>query len=360
MTGASKQESLDRLSLTSDATRRSWAKKKAEALADLRRAVSLGSVSSRRLSVREAADDHLAQQANPGTKANKKIVLDAFVEWCDSRGVQTMAEITGPALMIWRDYMLSPKRCSHAASTRNRWLIASGIFLRWAVKRGFAPLLNSDSITNACERGPEPDDGIEFLRPAALRILLECTLKHDAEASGWKLAPFVLALLLSGCRIMELAKMPWSEVHLDDGEIVLPASRTKTKKSRRITFAETPALADLLRAMMPDPADGLVFDVRHSTWDSSRKRLIKLYGAPEFSAHTLRRTAGTILTNAPAIYGGASAWHSAKRLGHSVTMAERHYANALSGLPAEAKTLEAAAGIEDVCQRIIAAVKGGK
>lgn len=360
LSGASKQESLDRLNLTSDAKRRKWAKKKSETLAELRRAVSLGSVITDRMTIRSAVADHLAEAQNPRTKVNKQIVLEAFATWCETKQIKSTAELTSPWLMKWRGYMLSPQRCTHAASTRNRWLIASGIFLRWCIPRGLVPLLNSDTIKSACKREKEPEDVIEFLRPAALQNLLECTLKHDAEAVGWKLAPFVLALLLSGCRFQEIACLSWSEVDLDHGEIVLPASRTKTQKGRRIVFAETPALGDLLRALRPDPAEGLVFDVRHSTWDAARKRLIASYGAPEFSAHTLRRSAGTILTNAPGIYGGASAWLSAKRLGHSVQQAQAHYAEALPGLPAEARTLEAAAGLEDVCRRIIAAIKGVK
>ena len=59
------------------------------------------------------------------------------------------------------------------------------------------------------------------------------------------------------------------------------------------------------------------------------------------------------MTNSPAIYGAASAWASAKRLGHSVTVAERAYAGVLRDLPADARTLEAAAGIEDLAQAIV-------
>ena len=74
------------------------------------------------------------------------------------------------------------------------------------------------------------------------------------------------------------------------------------------------------------------------------------------SRPTLRRTCAAVLTNAPAIYGAASAYRSAKRLGHSVVVAERHYVDLLRELPNQAKTLEAALGIEARSQQIIDAL----
>ena len=52
-------------------------------------------------------------------------------------------------------------------------------------------------------------------------------------------------------------------------------------------------------------------------------------------------TCGTYLTCAPAIYGAASAFMSAKRLGHSVTVAEKHYVGIVRVSP-EARTIELA------------------
>jgi hypothetical protein len=65
----------------------------------------------------------------------------------------------------------------------------------------------------------------------------------------------------------------------------------------------------------------------------------------------LRSTCGTYLTNAPGIFGAASAYRSAKQLGHSVTVAERHYVG-LIRLPVSAKTLDDATGVADALQRV--------
>lgn len=49
---------------------------------------------------------------------------------------------------------------------------------------------------------------------------------------------------------------------------------------------------------------------------------------------------------APGIYGGASAYMAARRLGHSLVMAERHYLGVIPDLPSKARTLEAALNVE--------------
>jgi len=58
------------------------------------------------------------------------------------------------------------------------------------------------------------------------------------------------------------------------------------------------------------------------------------------------------LLAAPAVFGAASAYRSARQLGHSVAVAERHYLG-LIRLPPTAKTLEAAMAIEEQLQRLI-------
>lgn len=78
--------------------------------------------------------------------------------------------------------------------------------------------------------------------------------------------------------------------------------------------------------------------------------------APEGSNfQALRRTCGTYLTNAPGIFGSASAYRSAKQLGHSVQVAEKYYVDVARGIRREARTLEAAMQIEEQMKKVIAA-----
>lgn len=188
-------------------------------------------------------------------------------------------------------------------------------------------------------------------------------MRHDAahdDGKGHKhppIADFVTAALLSGMRFNELATLRWEHIDLEAGEIRLPYTSTKTGHARTVGLRESPILASLLaRRKLAGIGDGWVFGpMRRDVAEAARKRLVRVYGAPRFTWHDLRRTCGTFLTCAPAIYGAASAFLSAKRLGHGVAVAERHYAGQLNNVAREATTLEAAMGIADLLPVYMAA-----
>ena len=73
--------------------------------------------------------------------------------------------------------------------------------------------------------------------------------------------------------------------------------------------------------------------------DAARKRLVNEFKATKFTWQNLRQTCATFLTNAPGIFGAASAFKSARQLGHSVAVAERHYLGLVHVYPS-ATTLE--------------------
>ena len=352
MTGRQQQQSMAALGLTSEQARRVWAQGKAKELQDVRRAASEGVTTLRRVGIEQATADYLATVAHPATRNNRNVVLRRFCEWAADSGVGSLADLTGPRAMLWRDHALTRIQELKAGSSRNRTLAESGVFLRWARARGMLPLCSLEQIGAATRKVRLPEEAIEFLRPAQLRALLAAVLEYDVDSlQTRKVAPLLLALLTSGARFREMAGLRWEEVR-DDG-IYLPAARTKTRRARFIGFAESPSLGRLLAVMRAKASGPFVFDdFPYASFEHSHKKIAR-YGAPRFSPHMLRKSAGTILTNANAIYGAASAWASAKRLGHSVTVAERAYAGVLRDLPSDARTLEAAAGIEDLAQRIV-------
>jgi hypothetical protein len=116
----------------------------------------------------------------------------------------------------------------------------------------------------------------------------------------------------------------------------------------------SPALRTLLAAMrVKSGGKGSVFGIAEGAADAAAKRLRAEYGAPaSFGWQMLRRTCGTYLTNAPGIFGAASAYRSAKQLGHSVAVAEKHYLGLVRGIPTTARTLEAAMQIEQQVNRL--------
>jgi integrase len=354
--GASRQEGLDKLGLTSDAARRAWAVEKAQQLATLRRAVSLGTVAVARRTPAEAMSDYLDGVAHAGTRASKRVAVQEFVDWLAASGVRSLADVSGPRLMAWRDALLKPGSGGRMVSTRNRYQAAVRAFLRWCSKRGLVPLLGADAIRHGCEHVAEPPREIEFLRPPEVRRVLLAAIEHDARPGvPRKVARMVLLLLLSGMRIAEAVDLDWSEVDLDAGEIRLPATRTKAKRARTVSFKEAPTLGLLFSKMRQEgvSARGRVFpDLNGATWQAAQMRMVARHKAPQFTAHTLRRTCGTVLTCSAGIYGGASAFMSCKRLGHSVAIAEAHYAGHLTDLPPEARCIEDALGVRDIAEAI--------
>lgn len=350
------QTNLDRLGLGSKEARTKWAADKARSLADIRAKVAAGHAVADRVSLERACDDYLASFENKRTKAVKRIVLVSVRDWLEKAGVHETAQLTQPILMRWRDQYMRPAN-EHQASTKNRWLAAVSAWLRWASGRGLTPLLTVDSIREVTRRSRQLRRAIQFLRPPQIKALLQAVARHDADAErgGWRpMGAFVLTLLLTGGRYAEIAGLRWSEVHLVDDYIELDAARIKTKASRRVTLAETPKLRALLQglALRRGDADLVFGDFSYGTLECFRERLVRTYGAPRWTPHVLRRTAGTVFTCA-SIFGTAGAFLSARRLGHGVQLAEACYVGALTGLPADAKTFEAAVGIEAECDEII-------
>jgi integrase len=267
-----------------------------------------------------------------------------------------------------------------APATANKRFLVARAFLDWARKKGWTPALSGDAIKDNLEPLPTSREAIEFLRPKQLRTLLEACQRHDAdrftmtreEHDGLRpigstprympVAPFVLVALGTGMRFSEALGLRWDEVDLEAGRVNLPAARSKTKSARTVTLAESPTVLALLAAMKLQAGSAtLVFpDLRRDLLENARERLVATFGAPAFSWQWLRRSCSAILTNASGIYGGASAFRSAIRSGHSVQVAQDRYAGLLDDLPRDATTLEAAARIKDAADKIVATVSGDK
>jgi integrase len=332
------------------------------------------------------------------TRRYHALALGVFATWAKSDGVRETEDLDGPALGRYRDWLLrqplrAPKKKGRRGAKRetpqklspmtvnHRLQVLRTALADWR-RAGLLPKLSGDETKDALRPVKNVSPVPKFLRSPAIRKLLEAALRHDAETyretreehAGLRepgttrrhpaLAPFVETLLLGGFRVNEAAGLEWTEVNLEAGEIVLPPERTKTARGRVIDLTVTPALSEVLAALklrssgrryvFGEAKEGLTVDVLKS----GLRRLVKSHGAPPFTWQDLRRTCGTFLTCSPAIYGGASAWMSAKRLGHSVAVAEARYVGAVSDVPPTAKTLEAAMGIEDLTAEIARRSRG--
>ncbi len=397
---------LTRLGLTTAEARREWAKRKSRQLAGVQQRVELGEIvpgerTSEDLGTAvEEYLDHARSRLRPRTIEGYRASLRFLTAWAKRSGVRTTADLNATRLAVFRQQFVSTKRKAPKENARrgaseerpesrkpasiNHDLRAIKTFCEHVRRIGLARSLSRDDIRDSLRPMPQGRPRPEYLKHTHLRHLLEAALRHDAdtfkltreEKGGERpegttsrnepIGPFLVFLLLSGTRLGEALNLRWRDVDLDYegpdgeavGEIVLTPTATKTHFERAIDLSVSPALRAMLAALrLQRPRSDFVFGDEESLSENAvkaaQRRLVGRYGAPAFSWQRLRQTTGTFLTNAPGIFGNASAYRSAKQLGHSVSVAERHYLGLERGIPREARTLEAAMKIEDLVEKVL-------
>lgn len=398
-TGRETYATLDAAALPTHEARRLWAIQKAKTLAKRRMDLAAGAPALSAKPIVSAVGDYLAEcrgRVRAGTLRTYTQGVEQFARWAEHSGVRTTAELTQARLASFHGYLEAlprkaiergGRRGQRRATVRRRAPASVNAELR-AVKTmlgrwralGLAAQLSRDAIADALPALRVSYEQPAYLVPAKLEKLLDAALRHDAdvyaetrvEHVGLRprgttpryapIAPFVAFLLLTGCRRGEALGLTWRDIDLDAkdehghvvGEIRLRAAQTKTHRARTIGLEVSPALRALLAAMKLHAGKGSealhVFGgrdpYRPDLVESARERLVRTYGAPAFTWQVLRSTCATYLTNAPGIFGGATVFMSAKQLGHSVAVAERHYLGVHRGIPKDAHTLEAAMQIE--------------
>ncbi len=399
-TGKAVFESLDR-ALTTLEQRERWAAQKSKELARRKLELEAGAVratgTALNTAIKRYYDDH--PQLRDRTREIYQTASDKLEAWAKGMRVRTADELTRGRLLAFRAELIrEPKRVAlkgknigrgkrapsalpRSPVTVNQELRSLRTVLGYVRDLDLLPMLSHDDLRRALKRLPVAADRIEFLTAVDCRRLLEATLRHDVatyaatreehaglRAAGTTLrypsiAGFTFFVLLTGMRVGEALSLDWKQVDLEAldhegravGEIHLGTAQTKTKHARTVGLDVSPALRKLLAAMkLASGGKGRVFALSRDEADSAAQRLQSTYGAPAFTWQTLRRTCGTFLTNAAGIFGAASAYRSARQLGHSVAVAEKVYLGVLRGVPRDARTLEAAMQIEDIAAQIAA------
>lgn len=396
-TGRETAITLDAGALPTKEARERWAKHLAAELSRRRMEHAAGVAPAKEpTSVDAAIAGYLATataRLRPKTIESHELGIAQLRAWAAREGVLTTEELTRPKLAALREHLIrQPKRSIKAGGRRgahkttarrrspytiNRELASIKAVCNVWRTQGLLPKLHRDDLADALPLLPTPREEPVFLRPAELRVLVEAALRHDAatfdatraeHALGSRrapggtsrytpIAPFLAVLVLSGMRRGEALALEWAMVDLDAldhdgrvvGEIRLPATITKTKRARTIGLEVSPSLRRVLAALRLQRGhqDVRVFEghTGHGV-EAARRRMLATYGAPAFNWQALRSTCATYLTNAPGIFGAASVFLSARMLGHSVQVAERHYLGVHRGIARDAKAIEGAMQIE--------------
>lgn len=398
-TGKRIDTNLNKLEKTNAETRKTWAISKSKSLAARRADIEAGIAPKTATPLSEAYEAYLVARGaelSASTIRNYRDALNPFVKWCAKNGVSQVEDVTPQRLAAFREDHLrvtarkqkkgkgagrggkvesARRRSPH---TVNREFRSTRTLLSYWRRRGITPALNSDSIRDTLGYVRTPKPLPRFLSTDEVKALVKACIKHDGRkflitraehAKGLTkgstpryqpILPYVYAALLTGARFDELRTLECADVDLQQNVIVIRSEAAKLKIARRIDLAVSPSLAEVFWAIKETGAKYVFGGDRpmsRSLIQSSQKRLIAKFKAPDFTWHDLRRTAGTFLTCAPTIYGGASAFLSAKRLGHSVAVAEKHYVGAVTNIPATATTLEGALGLSKLAPAILGSVR---
>lgn len=360
-------------------SRRRWAIEKARALAKRRDELALGAPratgTALEAALRRYYDDH--PRLRERTRSTYQKGTDKLTTWCRTHSITSADKLTLANLVSFRSWLSGQRRVRAAPGGVRGKKIATAeprspsavnveirsvkAVLRYLRSAGLLPRLSRDDIAEGLKLLSTEQEAPHFLRTAEIKALLKAARQHDAatykitraEHKGVKdpgstprydpIAPLVAVALLSGMRFGEIASLDWSEVDLQEGEIRL-TSRTKTKRARAIDMSVSPALGKLLTALHEGEPKGPVWSLTTEQIRTAAMRLSR-YGAPEgWSFQALRRTCGTYLTNSPGIFGAASAYRSARQLGHSVAVAEKNYLGVVK-VSKDAANLEEAMGV---------------
>lgn len=393
-------ETLD-AGLTTAELREDWAVRKWKSLARRRLELEGGAPRETGTGLGSALDRYFKDHPHLGDRTRRlyRGVADRLAGWGAAHGVDSGDDLTGAILVAFRaELVKQPKRVKlrggkrgavkaskapRSANAVNAELRAIGTVLGYVRRLGLLPRLTSDALRDGLAKLKAAPKRIDYRKPAELQRLLDAALRHDAdpfaatraEHAGegtpgstpryTPIAPVIAGALMTGMRVGHLLALDWTDVDLEalDGEgrvvgEIVPAAGSVTKRTGVIGLEVSPALRRMLAALkLASGGRRAVFAVTRGEADAALKRLRAEYGAPAGSTwQALRRTCGCYLTNAPGIFGAASAYRSAKQLGHSVAVAEKHYVDVVRGIPRDARTLEAAMQIEAQMTKVIETV----
>jgi integrase len=232
------------------------------------------------LTLARVADRYLAARKDVVRPATHKAAVHYFaVQWKPLRDY-SIGNITR-AMVASRLQEIIAEHGRVSAARARAYLSA---LYGWAAREGLCDT-NVAATTNNPAAGLPARDRV--LSAGEIKIIWDACADDDPGR-------IVKLLLLTACRRDEIARLSWSEVDLDRGQITIAAARSKNRKAHTVTLS-APAL-DLLRAVPRRPDTDFVFGGEHgfSGWSHASKALRSRMSAPvSHVLHDLRRSAAT-------------------------------------------------------------------
>jgi hypothetical protein len=358
--------------------RQEYAGREADRIEERKRELARGATPMTGTVIAEARQQWLETTLHEGTRKMHRNGTAAFEAWTAEQGTPTFDDLRRGHLGAFHDYLPT---VAETVSTRNRWQINTGAFLKWAIAREKVPFVAHDDVKRAFVHWPVPEGEIAPLTPAEIIRTLEAADRHDLDllvprtGPGRKrkqvpVLPLVIVTTLGGGRRKESVEFRREDFDptvcgvdgVEVGAVKVRKEVGKGGKARTITLDYTPFLAGYLRRLQlaTEPGERLC-GITYSQAGVALERLKGEFGAPKsLTWQKLRQTASCYLTSAPGLFGSAAHIQSARRLGHTLKVADKFYLAALAGLSKDAVTLEDSMGITDTLTRVCAAASPGR
>ena len=165
---------------------------------------------------------------------------------------------------------------------------ALSLLFKWAMRERF----DRNIRTNPCKLVDRPGQAAKrdrVLSDAEIRLFWTAT-----DMIGEPFGALLKLLLLTGCRLAEIAGMRWSELSEDGTTWTIPSSRTKNWRVHDVPLSPLPQ--DIIAGVSRIEGD-LVFTTTGKTpvsgFSRVKERLDALIALPPWRIHDLRRTAAT-------------------------------------------------------------------
>jgi integrase len=354
-----------------DQTRVAYAIELSKTLQRRRDEIAAGALPARGVLYATAVEMYLAARPRMSPRSRRLYELhysERIGAWLKRADVRTLDDIKRSTLLALREHietrgkLLGWKERAESKELRRETTVNSDFkrlraLFGYFLERELLPKVRLEDLKLAFKPLAIVSEPIEFLKAPAIRQLLEAIIAHDRDPANYDpLGPYVMILLLTGMRPAAASELDWPSIDLDSNLVTPRGASAANKRLGMIDLTVAPMLRALLEATPKERRTGRVLPPMYGTQHLA-DRLRENFDLPEgFQWRKLRRTCGTFLTNSPGLFAGASAYRSAKWLGHSVTIAEKHYLGIVRVSP-EAKTLEAAMGVEDLLAKIVEAEK---